>query len=334
MRVLTAPRAIFAASATALAAFILSTASAGAAGTGFVFVSNERSNNILVYDPANDHEIVANIATSRRPRDMKFNGEHTLLYVACGDDGLIEVIDVATLRTVDQIVIGGSPEMIAISTDGTTLYVSNEETSSLQIVSIADQTIIGEVPTGAEPEGVLLSENGTIVYVASEIADMVHAIDTEAGEINANIIVGNRPRRLAMTPDGTELWVSDELSGTVTITDPSTNLVLDRITFAPPGFRQVDVTPVGILASADGATMYVALGRANHVAFVDVDTRQVTGYALAGARAWELALSSDGRQLYVANGLSDDMSIIDVNSRRNVLTIATGRGPHSIVVDH
>ena len=68
-----------------------------AAGTGSVFVSNERTHNVLVYDPANDFAVVADIATSRRPRDLQVNPDKTLLYVACGDDDVIDVIDVATL---------------------------------------------------------------------------------------------------------------------------------------------------------------------------------------------------------------------------------------------
>ena len=223
--------------------------------------------------------------------------------------------------------------MFTIGADGRTLYVSNEENSTLQVIDIIDKIIIHEVPTGAEPEGVMLSEDGRIIYVTSEIADMVHVIDTELGIVTDNVIVGTRPRRFALTPDGAELWVSDELSGTVTIIDRATNQVIEQISFLPPGFRQVDVTPVGILISDDGATMYVTLGRANHIAYVDVATREITGYTLVGARAWGLAFSADRRYLYVTNGLSDDMSIIDLQNRRNILTVATGRVPHSILVD-
>ena len=51
----------------ALAAFA---APAQAAGTGLIFVSNEKSHEIVVLDP--DYEIVKRIETSRRPR-----GQHS-----------------------------------------------------------------------------------------------------------------------------------------------------------------------------------------------------------------------------------------------------------------
>jgi PQQ-dependent catabolism-associated beta-propeller protein len=307
---------------------------ASAAGTGYVFVSNERSQNILVFDPARDFERIAEIPTSGRPRDMHFNTDHTRLYVACGDDDVIDVIDVGTLSVVDYIPTGRSPEMFALSEDETRIYVSNEENSTAQVIDVESKAIVHEIPTGAEPEGVLLSADEGTLYVTSEIADMVHVIDTAEGTIVDNVIVGTRPRRFEVARDGAELWVSDELSGSVTIIDRETNSVLETLQFLPPGFRAVDVTPVGILLSEDGATMYVTLGRANHIAYVNVETREIEGYTLVGSRAWSVALSADGTQLYVANGLSDDMSIIDLESRSNILSVPTGRVPHSIVVDH
>ncbi len=323
---------------TALAAGVVAItalwlAPALAAGTGYVFVSNERTHNILVYDPADDHAVIGEIATSRRPRDMAFSPDNTLLYVACGDDDVVEVIDVATLEIIDRIPTGRSPEMIAISDDGQTLYVTNEESSTLQAIDLVRKETLFEVETGAEPEGLILSEDGAIIYVASEIADMVHVIDAELGIITDSVIVGSRPRRFALTADGSELWVSDELSGTLTIIDRATNTVAETIAFSPPGVRAGDVTPVDILISDDGGTMYVALGQANQIAFVDVETREVTGYALTGSRPWGLNTSADGRYLYVTNGLSDDMSVIDLRTRRNVLSIPAGRVPHSVIVD-
>jgi PQQ-dependent catabolism-associated beta-propeller protein len=306
---------------------------ARAAGTGYVFVSNERTHNVLVFDPADDYNLVADISTSRRPRDMKFNASHTLLYVACGDDDVIDIIDVAELDVVDYIPTGRSPERFVFNRAETLLYISNEEASAVQVIDLADRIIVHEIPTGAEPEGVILSEDESILYATSEIADMVHVIDTASGVVTDNIIVGTRPRRFVLTVDGRELWVSDELSGTVTIIDRETNQVIDNMNFLPPGFRQVDVTPVGITINQSGDTVYVGLGRANHVAFVNTATREIEGYTLVGSRAWDVTLSPDESLLYVANGLSDDMSIIDLQSRRNIRSISTGRVPYTVIVD-
>jgi PQQ-dependent catabolism-associated beta-propeller protein len=316
-----------------LALALMAGAPASAAGTNYVFVSNERTNNVLVFDPAKDYAQVADIETSRRPRDMHFNKDHTKLYVACGDDDVIDVIDVATLAVTDHIPTARSPEMFVITPDEKTIWVSNEENSTVQQIDVETKTIVHEVPTGAEPEGVILSKDGSVLYATSEIADMVHVIDTAQGVVTDNVIVGTRPRRFMLTPDGKELWVTDELSGQVSIIDRSTNQVTDTLDFAPPGFRQVDVTPVGIALSDDGKTAFIGLGRANHVAFVNIADHKIESYTLVGSRAWNVSESPDHKLLYVANGLSDDMSIIDLPSRKNIKTVSCGRTPHTVLVD-
>jgi len=319
-----------------LLAFVLwlvLSAAGSAKDTGYVFVSHEKTNNVAVIDPRQDYKIIQWIPTSHRPRDMKFGDHRKLLYVACGDDDVIDVIDVATLRVADHIPTGPSPEMFVLSRDEMALYVSNEEGSSVQEISIADKLIMREIATGAEPEGLAVSVDGKTLYVTSEVTDMVHVVDTAAGVVTDNIVVGTRPRRLLLLPDGKQLWVSNELSGQVSVIDREANRDSTTLDFLPPGFRQVDVTPVGMTRTKDGKSAIVALGRANHVAFVDTATRKIETYVLVGSRAWGVALSPDEKTLYVANGLSDDLSIVDMETRRPIRAVPVGRVPHSVLVD-
>ena len=81
----------------AFLAAVLVTASGAAKDTGLIFVSNEKSNNVIVLEPKT-YKVVKDIKTSRRPRDMHFSADRTKLYVACGDDDVIEIIDVAKLE--------------------------------------------------------------------------------------------------------------------------------------------------------------------------------------------------------------------------------------------
>jgi PQQ-dependent catabolism-associated beta-propeller protein len=313
------------------AALGLIAAPALAKDTGLIFVSLERGNEIVVLNPdMTEHK---RIETSRRPRDMHFNAARDKLYVACGDDDVIDVIDVATLEVIDSIPTGPSPEVFAFSSDESQIYVSNEEDSTMEIIDVASKTVTARVPTGAEPEGVINSIDGKTVFVTSEVADMVHVVDIATARVTKNIIVGTRPRRFVVTPDGAELWVSDELSSEVHVIDLATLEVAEVLSFLPPGFRAEDVTPVGMAITNDGSKVIISLGRANHVAFVDVKSREVLSYALVGSRAWDVALSRDEATAYVANGLSDDITVIDMATMTPLQSLPVGRTPHSIRVD-
>ena len=189
------------------------------------------------------------------------------------------------------------------------------------------------VDVGQEPEGILVSQDGTLVFVTSEVANMVHVVDTASAEIRANIVVGNRPRRFAVPAGGNDLWVTNELSGSVSLIDLGTMKVVDTVEFKPKGFRPEDVTPVGITTTGDGRTAFVALGRANHVAVVDVASQSVEDYILVGSRAWNTTLNRDESLLFVANGLSDDISVIDVANRRVIKSVPVGRVPYAVLID-
>lgn len=306
---------------------------AAAKDTGYVFVSHEKSDALAVIDPKQDYKILRWIPTSKRPRDMQFDAGHGRIFVTCGDDNTIDVVDVATLAVVDHIPTGNSPEMLELSADGASLFVSDEDDSAIRQIDIATKAQLREIATGGEPEGIAVAEDGRTIYAASEASNLVQVIDLPSAAVSGGIVVGTRPRRFAKTPDGRQLWVTDELSGEVSIVDRATNTAAGTIRLQPPGFRREDVTPVGIVMSRDGRTAYVTLGHANHIAFVDVAKRTADAFVLTGSRAWGIAETRDGRLLYVANGQSDDLSIIDVASRRNVRTLSVGRVPHSVLVD-
>ena len=62
------------------------------------------------------------------------------------------------------------------------------------------------------------------------------------------------------------------------------------------------MTPVDILFNETANEAYVALGSANHVAVVDVATREITKYILVGRRAWGLGLSPIAKLLSCLTG--------------------------------
>jgi PQQ-dependent catabolism-associated beta-propeller protein len=296
---------------------------------GRIYVSSEKDNTITVLDGAKG-DFVSSPVVCKRPRHMLFLPDHKLL-VACGEDNSIVVWDPAANKVLARLDVGDDPEAFDLSPDGRTVYVSNEEDSALTAYDLAGRKKLFQVKIGGEPEGVKASPDGKLVYVTSEVANLVHVIDVAKRAVVKNIAVGKRPRRLLLA--GGELWVTNELDASVSVIRTGDHTVQGRISFLPTGMRSEDVTPVGMALAPDGRTAYVALGRANHVAVVDVATRQVKAYVLVGKRPWGLALSRDGSRLYVTNGQSDDLTIVDTAALKALRTVQVGREPYTAVVD-
>jgi YVTN family beta-propeller protein len=174
--------------------------------------------------------------------------------------------------------------------------------------------------------------DGKHAYVTSEVASAVHFIDLAQRKIVKNIRVGKRPRRFVLAAGGKELWVTNELGASVSVVNTDDQSVKKTLEFKVPGMRASDITPVGMALSPDGKTVWVGLGKANHVAEIDAASYQVRRTILVGKRAWGVAAHPDGKLLYVLNGLSDDMTLVDTATGKAVRTVAAGRVPHSVLV--
>ncbi len=285
-------------------------------------------------------ELVDRIAGIEDPELFDLSADGKTMYISLEDDAKLGILDLETYfaerdekpaLTVAEPIEGDLRE--EDDDDEEEEEEEDEREGDEEEGEEDDVPGLRTVEVGEEPEGVLANPNGRIVYVTSEVANIVHVVDTQSSEITANVVVGNRPRRFALTPDGKELWVTNELSGTVAIMETASNKVFDSIEFLPKGFRPEQVTPVGITMTGDGKTVVVSLGRANHVAFVDVASRKIEDFVLVGNRAWNTTLTRDQKLLYVANGLSDDITVIDMASRKAQRSIPVGRVPHTVLID-
>jgi PQQ-dependent catabolism-associated beta-propeller protein len=301
------------------------------AETGMAIVANERDNSLTILNA--DLTVVETIKTCARPRGMHFSADRSEFFVGCADDNQIAIYDTATRVLLRRITGVPAPETFDLHPDGRRLIVSNEEDATASVYDVQTGELLAEYETGEEPEGVQVTADGRLVFVASEAANLVHVIDLEADAVIADILVDIRPRRFALTPDQKELWVSAELAGIVNIIDVKTLSLIGDIAFLPTGFRAEEVTPVDLLITGDGTRAYVALGRANHVAVVDVPNRKVIDYVLVGKRAWGLELSADEKTLLVANGLSDDVTVIDTETLRPIKSVSVGRVPYDVLID-
>jgi len=304
---------------------------ASAQAQGVAFVSSEKDHALTVVD-LKTLAVTGTVPTCKRPRHMQLTPDGKQLLVACGESNAADVIDLATRKSVRRLPLGDDPEAFDLSPDGKTLYVTNEDEGELSMIDVASGKVLRKVPVGKEPEGVKVSHDGKTVWVTSEVANLVHVIDTASGKVLNNVKVGKRPRRFALTPDGSQLWVTNELSASVTVLSTKDYSVIDTLQFQVKGARDTDITPVGITMTRDGKRAFVALGRANHVAFVDVATRKVGELVLVGKRAWNVALDKAEARLLVCNGLSDDLTVIDVAAAKPLKTLPVGRVPYMAVI--
>ena len=81
------------------------------------YVSNEKSNSVSVID-TDKMETVATVKTGQRPRGIEVSRDGKLVFVALGDDDIIQVIDTKSLNVVGELPSGPDPEQFALDPAG------------------------------------------------------------------------------------------------------------------------------------------------------------------------------------------------------------------------
>ncbi len=156
------------------------------------------------------------------------------------------------------------------------------------------------------PYALSLSGDGRRLLTANQTSDSVSLVDPIGGTVLDELATGPKPFGVAISRDGTRGVVSHWFGRDVAI------LAIEGDRLREQGRVEVGPEPRGVALSADGKTAYVAVGVANEVARVDLESAQVTGRLAVEREPWGLAITPDGRRLIVGNNRGKSLSVVDL----------------------
>jgi YVTN family beta-propeller protein len=117
-----------------------------------------------------------------------------------------------------------------------------------------------------------------------------------------------RPHDPKFGPDG-RLYVTTELTDTVTVIDPRTNQVVDRLPTGQPESHM-------LLVSRDGTRVYTSNVHAGTVSVINVAAKKVAAVIPVAKMGQRLALSTDGRWLFTSDQQEPRLVVIDTATKR------------------
>jgi YVTN family beta-propeller protein len=137
------------------------------------YVTSERDSQVMV---VTKDALVKVIPVPSGPNKAVLDGDQGFLYVACGNDDSVAVIDTATDKLVRTIGLsrpgdpykGAVPNSIAVGPYGRTLYVTLGGENAIAVVDVASGRVMGRIPTGWLPTSVALTPDGKHLFVCNE----------------------------------------------------------------------------------------------------------------------------------------------------------------------
>jgi len=133
------------------------------------------SGSVSVVD-LKQNKSVKEIQIGLHPCGMVLNPDRSLLYVACANSDVIDIIDTRKdektgeipVRATNEALFGSGPNALTISPDGKYLYVANGTENAVCVIETGSENrVTGRIPTGWYPGSVVISKTGNELYVAN-----------------------------------------------------------------------------------------------------------------------------------------------------------------------
>jgi YVTN family beta-propeller protein len=155
-----------------------------------------------------------------------------------------------------------------------------------------------QVEVNDRPLGMVPSSDGRLLAVVtgSNFApNALHLLDTARSAIIETVPLRRSFVGVAFSNSGDTIYVGGGQDNDVKILRRASGGFSQQASIAIPGGA-----PSGLVLSADGGTLYVALNLKHAVAAIDLESRRVEQIPV-GVYPYTVALSPDGRKLYVSN---------------------------------
>lgn len=240
-------------------------------------------------------------------------------FVTAQSADAVSVVDLATMKTVATLPIGGKPAGVAVSRDGARVYVTSPDGQFITVIDARARTALKKIPLKGAPLGIAVSPDGKRVYATLAYDRLLVEIDPEQG-VTRELGVGAMASGVAVTPDGKTILVTDRDDNALSFVDAGT---LTRAAAIPVGKH-----PFGVTIDAAGARAYTANVESDDVSVIDVAGRKVVGTLKTGSRPYTVALAA-GR-IFVADQHADEVSVFDAASLAPAGAVKVGEYPEGI----
>ncbi len=270
---------------------------------------------------------------------VSLQAESYRLYVDNSNGESVSVIDLNSLKVVDDIKIGATLiHGLALRPDGNLLFVTVESDHTLRLIDTRTGQTKATIKLSGRPNECAVTPDGRYVAVPIRDGDSVDIVDVMQKKV-VKVLPIKEPHNAVSTASNRYLFVSSMGSNAVNVIDLKT---MSFSAIVPAGGR-----PRPYVISSDGKTMYVAVSYLHGFDIVDIPDKKLlqrvempaqhTGpprprkFETPDTLTHGLALTPDGKELWVTSLLDDCIYIYDLQARKFTGHMATGDGPNWIV---
>jgi DNA-binding beta-propeller fold protein YncE len=223
-------------------------------------------------------------------RDVLFDPNEIEIYYSNSATGSIGMIDTNLQKTIEMPVADSPGQPLSApsrSLDGRYVYVANESTGEIYSLNAFSKVVYRTFNIGAAPARPYTTPEGVFLYMLDKASGRFMSVEQNRFEPYADLRIGT----------GIDLVTVGRFDrmNLFTSTENRNYYLFDNIRRSIIHSGEFEHTPMDALGSVDGRTAFVAFGDSPQVAFVDLETREITYVAATdnGIGAFAIGLSNN-----------------------------------------
>lgn len=248
-----------------------------------------------------------------------------------GDD--VTVVDLATLKSIQNIKVGEHVHGICAPADARTFFVTIESENNLKTVDARTGRILGAIPLTGRPNQCASTPDGRYVGVPIRDSNSVDIVDMAAKKVVKTLPV-KVPHNCYNSGSNDDLWVSS-MDGHE----------IDRIDLHKMAYTAhvaIEGIPRPYAISKDESTLYTAITNLHGFEIASIPAAKVTATVNlpeapplncpleVNTPTHGLELSPDGRRLWVTSLADGLIYVYDTTAKKLVGHVAVGKCPNWI----
>ena len=252
----------------------------------------------------------------------------------------ITLIDAATEKVLDDVVIKKSWVGLAFSADEKYLYASGGNDNVVVIYKVENQRLIqdGEIKLGEpkariSPAGICVDSENNRLYVVAKDSKSLFICDLKDKKVIKEERLSNEPYTCMIKPNTDELYITLWGGAKVVVYDISEGKITAEIA--------TNSHPNDMVFTKDGKYLFVPNGNDNTVSVIETAPKTLIEHISAslypdapvGSTPNGVALSPDEKTLYIANADNNCLAVFDVSEKGKTMSkgfIPTGWYPTSV----
>ena len=174
---------------------------AGSADQKRFYTANIGSDTITAFEfqgvpPAQSR--ITHIAVGKQPEAIDLSPDGKEVWTGLNAEGMVEIVDTATNRSVAKVNIGGRPYRVKFTPDGKQVVCTMAEPKEILVIDTATRKEVRRIKLESSPLGIVFSADGKTAFVTAVQPDAVLKIDLETGEVIGRVETGKVPDGIAV----------------------------------------------------------------------------------------------------------------------------------------